>query len=141
MRSATSILNKHRVLYSIYILSIVIIWSIYIYNISISINNVGNSAQLITYLCLKSAYITLFGKPLRQIRIPSKTPLQRSWWRTRNGSITPNIKHSVYSYLKSMMIQNTDVRPELMWEITWSLGFVGNDAAHKMWWCWSKIGH
>ena len=28
------------------------------------------------YLCLKSPYIIRFGNPLRQIRIPSKTPLQ-----------------------------------------------------------------
>merc|ERR1719239_1491532 len=43
----------------------------------------------IAYLDLKSEWITLLGKPLRQIRIPSSTPLQVSWCITRKGSTSP----------------------------------------------------
>ena len=41
------------------------------------------------YLCLNSEYIMRFGKPLRQIRIPSSTPLHCNWCRTRWASISP----------------------------------------------------
>lgn len=42
-----------------------------------------------SHRCLNSAYKMRFGKPFLQILIPSRTPLHRSWWRTRKGSITP----------------------------------------------------
>ena len=38
------------------------------------------------YLCLNSGYSILLGKPLRQIRIPSSTPLHCSWWSTKCAS-------------------------------------------------------
>merc|ERR1719494_874230 len=43
----------------------------------------------IAYLVLKSRYMTLLGKPLRQILIPSNTPLHVSWCITRKGSTKP----------------------------------------------------
>ena len=42
-----------------------------------------------SYRCLKSACSSRLGKPLRQIRIPSKTPLQVNWFKQRAASITP----------------------------------------------------
>ena len=43
----------------------------------------------LTYLDLKSSYTIRLGKPFRQIRIPSKTPLQVNWCMTKTESITP----------------------------------------------------
>ena len=42
---------------------------------------------LYVYLCLKSAYMILLGKPFLQILIPSSTPLHLSWWMTRKFCI------------------------------------------------------
>ena len=47
-----------------------------------------------TYRCLKSGYTMRLGKPLRQIRIPSSTPLQVSWCITKWESITPGERRS-----------------------------------------------
>ena len=44
---------------------------------------------LIAYLCRNSWKGILLGKPFRQIRIPSSTPLHLSWCKTRLDSITP----------------------------------------------------
>lgn len=41
------------------------------------------------YLCRNSWKGILLGKPFRQIRIPSSTPLHLSWCKTRLDSITP----------------------------------------------------
>lgn len=41
------------------------------------------------HLCRNSWKTTLLGKPWRQIRMPSRTPLQRSWSSTRWGSSLP----------------------------------------------------
>lgn len=46
-------------------------------------------ACLTTNLCLKSGYSSRLGNPLRQIRMPSSTPLQVSWLSTRFASMTP----------------------------------------------------
>lgn len=46
-----------------------------------------------SYLCLKSPYRILLGKPFLQILIPSSTPLQRSWWITRWCSMMPKHQH------------------------------------------------
>ena len=43
----------------------------------------------IIYLCLKSLYCILFGKPLRQILIPSRTPLQVNCCITNFESMKP----------------------------------------------------
>ena len=44
----------------------------------------GTQAGLrILYLCRKSGYTTREGNPLRQIRIPSNTPLHLSWCKTK----------------------------------------------------------
>jgi hypothetical protein len=41
------------------------------------------------YLCLNSWNGIRLGKPCLQIRMPSSTPLQRSWSSTRGASILP----------------------------------------------------
>lgn len=46
-------------------------------------------AQMYIYLCLKSSYSIRIGNALQHTLVPSKTPLQRSCWRTQKGSITP----------------------------------------------------
>lgn len=43
-----------------------------------------------THLCRNSWKTTRLGKPWRQIRMPSRTPLQRSWSSTRWGSSLPD---------------------------------------------------
>lgn len=47
------------------------------------------------YLCLKSAYSSWFGKPSQHILIPSKTPLQRSCCRSKEGTNKPVEKGSL----------------------------------------------
>lgn len=45
--------------------------------------------RALAHLCRNSWKTTLLGKPWRQMRMPSRTPLQRSWSSTRCGSSLP----------------------------------------------------
>ena len=45
-----------------------------------------------TYLCLKSLYWILLGKPFLQILMPSSTPLHLSWWMTKKFSMRPSYR-------------------------------------------------
>lgn len=58
------------------------------------------------YLCLKSSYSIQLGNASQHTLMPSKTPLQRSCWRTKKGSITPKrggYKHLSYQILPSLL--------------------------------------
>lgn len=52
---------------------------------------IRSSMKSKSYRKQKSVYIILLGKPLRQIRIPSSTPLQVSWCITREESMSPGV--------------------------------------------------
>lgn len=51
--------------------------------------------QIDPHRSLKSGYTILLGNPLRQIRMPSSTPLQVSWCITRCESMTPGCFNSL----------------------------------------------
>ncbi len=81
------------------------------------------------YLCLKSPYRILLGKPFLQILIPSSTPLHLSWWITKKFSIRPAMQMFL---MFQKYFQNCDAFESSRIKFTWSLGLIRNQAAHKV---------
>lgn len=85
------------------------------------------------HLCLNSRNRTLLGNPWRQIRMPSNTPLQRSWSKMREGASLPGYRMNFISMEKYMKESSSLA--------TYPLLMIRNDAPNKVWCGVSQCSH